>query len=131
MDDQLQAQPDAATERGELLAEISRSVVQLHKESFGKGPTKARTYLSDDLLVCVLQGGFHEGERTLLEHGQEEAVVQQREAFKEALRDRFVELIEGLVERKVVTFISGMDTATETSAEVFVLDSTGESDGQP
>jgi uncharacterized protein YbcI len=130
MDDQLQAQPDAATERGELLAEISRSVVQLHKESFGKGPTKARTYLSDDLLVCVLQGGFHEGERTLLEHGQEEAVVQQREAFKEALRDRFVELIEGLVERKVVTFISGMDTATETSAEVFVLDSTGESDDQ-
>jgi uncharacterized protein YbcI len=129
MDEQLQVQPDAATERGELLAEISRSIVQLHKESFGKGPTKARTYLSDDLLVCVLQGGFHEGERTLLEHGQEEAVVQQRDAFQEALRDRFVELIERLVERKVVSFISGMDTATETSAEVFVLESSGESDG--
>jgi uncharacterized protein YbcI len=107
---------------GELLAEISRSMVQLYKESYGKGPTKARTYMTADLVVCVLEGGFHRAERTLLEHGQEEPVLAQREAVQDMLRDGFVELIERLVGRKVVSFISGVDAATETSAEVFVLE---------
>jgi uncharacterized protein YbcI len=112
-----------ATPGGELLAEISRSMVQLYKQLYGKGPTKARTYITDDLVVCVLEGGFHRGELALLEHGQEEPVVTQREAVQETLRDRFIELIERLVDRKVVSFISGVDAATETSADLFVLES--------
>jgi uncharacterized protein YbcI len=106
---------------GELLAEISRSLVQLHKECYGKGPTKARTYASDDLIVSVLEGGFTAGERTLRDHGREDAVVASREAFQDALRQRFIETIENLVGRKVVTFISGVDPNTETSSELFVL----------
>jgi uncharacterized protein YbcI len=106
---------------GELLAEISRALVQLHKECYGKGPTKARTYASDDLIVCLLAGGFTAGERTLRDHGREDAVVASREAFQDALRQRFIETIEGLVGRKVVTFISGIDPDTETSSELFVL----------
>jgi uncharacterized protein YbcI len=117
---------ETATSWGELMAEISRSMVQLYKELYGKGPTKARTYITDDLVVCLLEGGFHRGERALLEHGQEEPVVTHREAVQETMRDRFVELIEQLVERKVVSFISGVDAATETSADLFVLDSPGE-----
>jgi hypothetical protein len=39
------------------------------------------------------------------------------------MRDRFIELIERLVNRKVVSFISGVDAATETSADLFVLES--------
>ena len=106
---------------GEVLAQISQAMVQLHKECYGKGPTKARTYASDDLIVCVLEGGFTAGERTLRAHGREDAVVASREAFQDALRHRFVETIEGLVGRKVVTFISGVDPQTETSSELFVL----------
>jgi uncharacterized protein YbcI len=40
-----------ATPAGELLAEISRSMVQLYKQLYGKGPTKARTHLTEDLVV--------------------------------------------------------------------------------
>jgi uncharacterized protein YbcI len=41
---------------GEVHAEISRSMVRLYTECYGKGPTKARTYSSGDLLVCLLEG---------------------------------------------------------------------------
>jgi uncharacterized protein YbcI len=127
----LQPPAGTATPSGELLAEISRSMVQLYKELYGKGPTKARTYLTDDLVVCVLEGGFHRSERTLLEHGQAGPVLSQREAVQGTMRDRFTGLIEQLVGRKVVTFISGVDAATETSADLFVLESsTGELAGR-
>ena len=123
MANETQQHAQAVTSAGELLAEISRSMVQLYKELYGKGPTKARTYITGDLVVCVLEGGFHRGERALLEHGQDETVLTQREAVQETMRDRFVELIERLVDRKVVSFISGVDAATETSADLFVLES--------
>jgi uncharacterized protein YbcI len=127
----LQPPAGTATPSGELLAEISRSMVQLYKELYGKGPTKARTYLTDDLVVCVLEGGFHRSERTLLEHGQAEPVLSQREAVQGTRRDRLTGRIEQLVGRKVVTFISGVDAATETSADLFVLESsTGELAGR-
>jgi uncharacterized protein YbcI len=127
----LQPPAGTATPSGELLAEISRSMVQLYKQLYGKGPTKARTHLTEDLVVCVLEGGFHRGELALFEHGQEESVVTQREAVQETMRDRFIELIERLVNRKVVSFIGGVDAATETSADLFVLESsTGELAGR-
>ena len=106
---------------GELFEEISRSLVQLYKEHFGKGPTKARTYMTDDLVVCLLEGGFWKGEQTLRDHGRGDAVAQNRHAFQESLRTLFVSTIEGLVERRVVGFLSAVDPDTEMSAEVFVL----------
>ena len=105
------------------MAEISRSMVQLYKELYGKGPSKARTYMTDDLVVCVLEGGFHRGELALFERGQQGPVVTQREAVQETMRHRFIELIERLVDREVVSFVSGVDAGTETSADVFVLES--------
>ena len=119
----LEQDAQTATPPGELLAEISRSMVQLYKELYGKGPSKARTYMTDDLVVCVLEGGFHRGELALFERGQQGPVVTQREAVQETMRHRFIELIERLVDREVVSFVSGVDAGTETSADVFVLES--------
>jgi uncharacterized protein YbcI len=97
-------------------------MVQLHKEYFGKGPTKARTYITEELVVCVLEGGFTKGERTLVAHGKEDAIVHQREAVQEVVRERFIEIVEELLARNVASFISGVDAVTQTSAEVFVLE---------
>ena len=96
-------------------------MVQLYKDLYGKGPTKARTYLTGDLVVCLLEGGLLAGERTLRDAGRGNAVVVQREAVQEVLRDRFVQTIEELTGRKVATFISGADLQSETNAELFVL----------
>jgi hypothetical protein len=39
----------AFPERGELVAQISREVVQLHARLYGRGPTKARTFLDSEV----------------------------------------------------------------------------------
>jgi uncharacterized protein YbcI len=106
----------------ELLEEISRSVVRLHKEHVGLGPPKARTYIGEDVVVCVLEGGFSTAERTLLGHGKAGAVIQQRAALEDALREPLIETIERLVARKVVGFTSGVQPDGEISTEVFLLE---------
>ena len=96
----MQPQHPARRDRGGLLEEITRSVVGLHKEYIGQGPTRARTYICDDLVVCVLQGGFSRAERTLLEHGRTGAVVHH---MIPVVRDRHVMLDEGPERRPKAT----------------------------
>jgi uncharacterized protein YbcI len=108
--------------RGPLSDEISRSVVRLHKELSGRGPTKARTYISDDLVVCVLRGGFTTPDRTLLKHGKADMVVRQRQALAGALRQPLIDMVERLVGRRVIGFTSGLQPEGEISTEVFLLE---------
>ena len=42
---------------GDILTAISQGMVALLKEFYGRGPTRAKTYFQDDLVVCVLRGG--------------------------------------------------------------------------
>jgi len=45
-------------DHGEVLTAISDGLVALLKEFYGRGPTRAKSYFEDDLVVCVLRGGF-------------------------------------------------------------------------
>lgn len=110
------------TGRGTTLANISRRIVMLHKEFYGKGPTKARTYLQDDAVFVLLRGGFTRVEETLLRDGRGEAVHRQREAFQQVMHDRFVEVIEDELGRKVIAFMSTSHQDPDLLAELFVLD---------
>ena len=66
----------------------------LLKDYYGKGPTQAKTYYHDDLVVCLLRGGFTRVEKTLQEGGRGEAVIHQRMAFQEVMRQRFEAVVE-------------------------------------
>lgn len=112
-------QPQAPV--GDTLTAISNGMVALLKEFYGKGPTRAKSYYQDDLVVCVLRGGFSRVEQTLLEGGRGAAVIQQRMAFQELMRDRFVEVIERATGRGVVGFMSGNQQDPDLMCEVFVL----------
>jgi uncharacterized protein YbcI len=107
---------------GEMLAEASRSIVRLHKELYGKGPTKARSQIVGDVLFCVLAGGFTRAEHTLLSGGRGELVRRQREELQKIVRDRFTGTIELITGRRVVGFMSATDEHTELSCEIFVLE---------
>jgi uncharacterized protein YbcI len=54
--------------------------VALLKEFYGRGPTQAKSYLQDDLVVCILRGGFTRVEETLRAGGRGSAVIEQRMA---------------------------------------------------
>jgi len=105
------------------LATISQRIVQLHKEYYGRGPTKAKTYFQDDLVVVLMRGGYTKVEDTLLHEGRGESVIRQRMAFQEVMRARFREVIEEALDRKVVGFMSGSHQEPDLIGEMFILES--------
>ena len=108
---------------GPLLEEISRRIVQLYKESYGKGPTRARTYWHDDVITVVVRGGFTPDERTLREAGRGEAVLEHRVQFHQAMRTRFRQEVEQLTGRTVIGVMSGVQVEEpEMATQVFVLE---------
>lgn len=117
-------QPDIESTRGEVLTAISDGMVALLKEFYGRGPTRAKSYYEDDLVVCVLRGGFSRVEQTLLDGGRGTAVIRQRMEFQELMRDRFVAVIEGATGRRVIGFMSGNQQHPDLMCEVFILSPT-------
>ena len=109
------------TSHGDVLTAISDGIVALLKDFYGKGPTRAKTYYEDDLVVCLLRGGFTRVEETLREAGRGEEVIQQRMAFQEVMRDRFQAVIERATGRRVIGFMSGNQQQPDMLCEVFVL----------
>jgi uncharacterized protein YbcI len=106
---------------GEVLTAISDGLVALLKEFYGRGPTRAKSYFEDDLVVCVLRGGFSRVEQTLLDGGRGAAVIQQRMEFQEVMRDRFTGVIEDATGRRVIGFMSGNQQHPDMMCEVFML----------
>jgi uncharacterized protein YbcI len=116
---------------GEVQRNISRRIVVLHKEFYGKGPTKAKTYYVDDVVLLLMRGGFSKVEETLLAAGRGEAVIRQRMEFQEVMLDRFREVIEGETGRTVVAFMSGSHQDPDVTSELFILDTTDLIDHTP
>ena len=111
----------APTTHGDVLTAISNGMVALLKEFYGQGPSKVKSYYADDLVVCVLRGGFSRVEQTLFEGGRTDAVIQQRMEFQELMRDRFEAVVRDATGREVIGFMSGNQQDPNLMAEVFIL----------
>jgi uncharacterized protein YbcI len=114
---------------GEVLAGISSGIVGLYREHFGKGPTKAKTYVLDDLVICVLRDGLTTVERTLFAEGKADSVREMRTAFQDAVADKFNAVVEDLTGRRVVAFMSQAHVNPDLAIEVFFLDGSIEHHG--
>ncbi|HEX4718674.1 MAG TPA: DUF2294 domain-containing protein [Thermoleophilaceae bacterium] len=108
--------------RGQLAAAISNAVVGIHSKHYGKGPTKAKTYLIDDTIVCVLQDVFTTVERTLIEAGKGDLVREVRTTFQYALRDEFIDAVAAIVGRTPRAFMSQIDCGADIAIEFFLLE---------
>jgi uncharacterized protein YbcI len=109
------------SESESLNRDISRAIVRLTHEYTGRGPTKSRTMIRDDVVVCMLEHTLTKGERTLADNGQHEAVLRMRHEFQEAMRDDAITEIERLTGRRVVSFMSTNNIDPDLAAEIFVL----------
>jgi uncharacterized protein YbcI len=106
------------------LAEVSREMVRLYKEQFGRGPTKVRTnFAGPDLVICTLEDTLTPAERRMAEMGEHQRLRDTRLYFQHATEKQFLEVIERILGRKVRAFISGMDTKEDVAAEIFFLES--------
>jgi uncharacterized protein YbcI len=106
---------------GDVLTAISDGMVALLKEFYGRGPSRTKSYFEDDLVVCLLRGGFSRVEQTLLEGGRGSSVIQQRMDFQDLMRERFVEVISDATGRQVIGFMSGNQQDPDIMCEVFIL----------
>jgi uncharacterized protein YbcI len=105
-----------------FLAQVTRDLVQLHREYYGKGPTKARTYMVNDTLISILKGGFTTVETTLIDEGKADAVHEMRRSFQAAMEDRFRAVVEGATGRSVIAYLSQIHSNPDMAVELFVLE---------
>jgi len=111
----------AAASHGDVLTAISEGMVALLKEFYGRGPTRVKSYYEDDLVVCLLRGGFSRVEQTLFEGGRGQSVIQQRMEFQDLMRARFEGVIRDATGRRVIGFMSGNQQDPDIMCEVFIL----------
>jgi uncharacterized protein YbcI len=114
--------PDTAPSRGETLATISNALVGLHRRYYGKGPTKAKTFLVNDTVMCMLQGGFTTVERTLIDDGKTDAVEEIRRSFQRTMEVQFTTVVEEAVGRNVIAYMSQVHSNPDLAVELFVLE---------
>ena len=106
---------------GEIRATISREIVRLQAEYYGKGPTKAKTYVFDDLVVVVLEETFTRAEKTLVQRGEADAIQHIRRRFQQHMAEDFTSVVEQATGRKVKVFLSETDIEQDVSVETFLL----------
>jgi uncharacterized protein YbcI len=106
---------------GEIRATISREIVRLQAEYYGKGPTKAKTYVFDDLVVVVLEETFTRAERTLAQRGEADAIQHIRRRFQQQMAEEFTSVVEQATGRRVRAFLSETNIDEDVSVETFLL----------
>jgi uncharacterized protein YbcI len=106
---------------GQLSAQVSRQIVQLHARMYGRGPTRAKTYITGDYALSVLDDIFTPAERTLIAAGKGEHVQATRMAFQEAVQAEFVAIVEEITGRGVRALISQVHLETGSAIELFLF----------
>ena len=103
-------------------AMISTSAVQLLHEYTGRGPTKAKTLINEDVVTVLLADTLTKGERRLVDTGRSDRVLQLRHEYQLIMRDDLVGIVERQLDRKVIAFMSQNHIDPDLAVEVFVLE---------
>jgi uncharacterized protein YbcI len=113
-----------------LTAAISNAVVRVVRDYTGRGPTKARTSIRDNVVVVMLEDTLTKGERALVANGRADKVLDIRKEFQDAMRDEAMAQVGELTGRNVMAMMSANHIHPDLAAELFVLDrSLGDGNG--
>jgi uncharacterized protein YbcI len=121
-----QGEMDPPERQQAMMAAVSNALVALHKEQFGRGPTKARSHFAGpDALTCVMEDVLLPAERKLVALGEQASVRETRSSFQVATASEFIATVEQIVYRKVRAFASAVDPDTNTVFENFYFEALG------
>jgi len=112
----------SADATGSVRLAISNALVTVKKQLYGKGPVKAKTYINDNYVFAVLEGGLTRNEETMIEAGQHRLVRDYRLRFQEAVSDTITKAVEEVTARKVLAYHSQIVFEPDRAFEIFVLD---------
>lgn len=115
---------------GGMRAQIATDLVKLHSRYYGKGPTQARTYMWDDVVVVVLRGGFTTVEETLIREGEEDTVHHMRRSFQKTMAEEFRSIVQEATGRGIHSYMSQIHASQGVAVEVFILEPEGGGDAE-
>ena len=102
-------------------AAISNMTVRLLSQYTGRGPTKARTYINDDMVTIVLQDTLTKAERNLVANDRNRLVLETRRTFQDMMGDDLVAGVEEIIGRPVIAFLSANHIDPDIAVETFIL----------
>jgi uncharacterized protein YbcI len=105
------------------LKAVTKAMVALHARYHGREPASARTQMmGEDMLACLLGDVYTDVEKTMIEMQRKAMVHETRSAFQQAMEKRFIDVIEGLTNRRVARFISTHHVGPDLELEIFLLE---------
>ena len=107
---------------GELNAALARQIVQVHRRYVGRGPSRARAFYRDNVVVVILSDVMTRAEQTLAACGRRDAVLAGRDNIVSAIRPQLEQTIEALTGCHVEDVLSDMSPETDMASMVVVLD---------
>lgn len=113
--------PAHPSDWGPKLAAISTLTVRLFGQYTGRGPSKARTFVDENVVIVVLQDMLTTAELTLVDNERAEIVLATRKIFQEAMSVELIAGIEQILERTVVAFLSANHIDPDIAIGAFVL----------
>lgn len=117
--------PEPPTDRpsgSAMLVAISNMIVGLMREYTGRGPTKARTTIRDNVVVVVLEQTLTKGEQVLVSKGRADNVLALRREYQEAMRDESSLRISEITGHSVIAMMSANHLDPDLAVEIYVLD---------
>jgi uncharacterized protein YbcI len=116
---------------GQLNAAISNAMVRIQREYLGRGPTKARALMRDNVIVVLMQDTLTKAERSLVADGKQEDVMRVRHSFQRTMRADVVAAVEELTGRSVIAFMSDTHVDPDLACEIFVLEPQPDAEQEP
>jgi uncharacterized protein YbcI len=112
--------------RGQLEAEICEAMVRFEKDYMGRGPTDARAYLIEDMVIVRLKGVLTPAEKQLVSGAHvdrgRQLVKSMRSELVEGARTLLDAVIKSITGRTVVTLHTDISTSQNERMILFVLD---------
>jgi uncharacterized protein YbcI len=124
--DATQAISPRPPDRGKLLEQLTSRLVRCFADHAGRGPTKARTVIADDIVVCVMEDFLTRPERTVVGRGHLAEIGQVREAIHEVIKPLAAASVSTVLEQPVEWMTFGVDLHAEQLVLTFGLRPEGE-----
>jgi uncharacterized protein YbcI len=106
---------------GAQLAAITREMVRITSDGYGRGATEAKSYQCDEVVVCVMKGGLTPVERNLIDHGDGDLVRQLRLRFQLHNGAAYCDAVQRVAGQRVLTYQSQVLFDPDYTVELFVL----------
>lgn len=109
--------------KGQVEADISKSITLFEKEYLGRGPKKVRSFILEDMILIRLLGVLTPAEEKLSEEIEGAQLIKQtRRRLIESSRKVLEKIIESNTSAKVQSLHSDISSRTGERIFVFTLD---------